>query len=276
VVIAGDFNVDATDANRGGVKSSVDLFLRDGVCPKGYTDTITGELLCTKKSKKQPFGGFADAYEQAYGETEPPCTVVYPTLYPRLLASDGSKAMSKAAHACVVRMFNAFAAIGGGGRAMGGGGRAGTAMPEAGTAMPEAGILEWTNVTRKGAGLRQYFRDCIDARVAAGGQRELTLDEFLASYQASLDGGKPWEFAHDLWVSDCAEGCLPRMADLPTALGEPFCARFDRIWYTAGFAVLAVLAPRTEAEVHQNEPLPNTWSASDHLMLGATLELVPR
>ena len=86
--------------------------------------------------------------------------------------------------------------------------------------------------------------------------------------------GKPWEVAHDLWSTECAEGVLPPVAELPEGLGAPFCARFDRIWHTAeGLRATAVLAPRSEAEESANEPLPNGWSASDHLLVGATLEL---
>jgi hypothetical protein len=106
-----------------------------------------------------------------------------------------------------------------------------------------------------------------------GGQQGLTEEDFIDVYRSVIvQEGKPWSAAYDLWLTSCETGCLPpknRLCDL----GEPFKARYDRIWVsTQTLCVTAVRAVRSEEQHRVDEPLPNSWSASDHLPLAATIE----
>ena len=57
-------------------------------------------------------------------------------------------------------------------------------------------------------------------------------------------------------------------------LGPPFEARYDRVWFTTNTLHLAaVKEPRSAGQAATNEPLPNSWSASDHLPLVVEIEL---
>ena len=268
VVIVGDFNSDASPSI-GAAASSLDLFLRQGACPKGFVDPATAALLCRKKPKKQPFGAFLDAYEECFCSSKeagspPPPSVVYPHLYARFLEPSASSSrteeepsvstMSAALVASLTRMFARYG---------GGEGR-----------LSRSGVEAWDAVTRVGAPAPKGAASAIMDRKRAEGQaEELTLSEFLRIYQSCLDDGKPWEVAHDVWATGDEAGCLPPIDELPAALGAPYCARFDRIWHNAGLRTVAVLRPRTEDEAVANEPLPNAWSPSDHLMLGASFAL---
>jgi hypothetical protein len=107
----------------------------------------------------------------------------------------------------------------------------------------------------------------------------LSFADFTAVYQQTLDEGKPWSVAYDLWLLHCEEGCLPPLAAgtdaVRAALAPLFTARFDRIMFTpASLALRCVREPRTPAQVAAAEPLPNAWSASDHLPIAAVFKLL--
>jgi endonuclease/exonuclease/phosphatase family metal-dependent hydrolase len=291
VVIVGDFNSDAApwreDAAAAPPASSLDQFLRTGVVAKGVADPTTGELLCTKRPKMHVLGAFRDAYEEGYRcaasapSSSPPPTVVYPDLYSKLRVAGlvaGATAgappqwdtrLSAALTASLARMFEGF---GGGVRSESGGGE---------RVLSRAGVSAWDAATRVGAPAPKGAATVImERKQAAGGVAELSFEEFVGIYRQCLDGGKPWEVAHDLWATRSEAGCLPPVAALPSALGAPFAARFDRVWFnnnnageSGGLRVVAVLATRTDAQTKRNEPLPNAWSASDHLMIGASFAL---
>jgi hypothetical protein len=56
--------------------NAIDLLLEKGEVPKGFMDLSTRCILCKAKSKKHPFGPFADAYKIA--SANPPATLVVP------------------------------------------------------------------------------------------------------------------------------------------------------------------------------------------------------
>ena len=255
MVVCGDFNSESTAAG----PNAIDLLLEREEVPKGFIDPATGKPLCSKKPKKQCFGPFVDAYKQAYGDVNPPATLVVPQLFPRMVANERDFALTTELAAAVGKMFVMFA------------------DKDGGKFMSRSAVDKWlvciNGRTDRGSEMRAAMK-LLEARESVEGTIGLALQDFIEVYRGVLRDGKPWSVAYDLWATGCEAACLPRKDNLQE-LGDPFTARYDRIWFSAStLQVGAVRAVRAKSRDSIDEALPNSWSASDHLPLAATIELV--
>lgn len=237
LVMAGDFN-----SNPEG--TAVEQLLREGEVSPSFREARYGDLELSSKVKKQPFGPFEDAYEQAYGRGAAPLTLLLPDRQGLLLDEQGE--LRPALEEAFRALFRRFS---------------GTS-----DRMDRAAVDRWiTTINRRPGRGSEWTK----ARVLfqERGTEQLTEDDLVGIYRAELREGKPWGVLHDLHAC----GAMPEMRP-PGVFG----GRFDQIHYTARTLSLAAVREPLGEELRervwgQRETLPNAWHPSDHLPVGATL-----
>jgi len=260
VVFCGDLNTD--DELEG--RSAVDCLLTEGIVEKGFVDPFYPNLgAITSKTRRQSCGEFMDAYRMAFEEA--PATLLAPLFEDRLFHGSSRSELTPELLASLERMFARYARPSGG--------NVGTAAGTTALLLDEAGVERWLLDINRELGRGSEYR-AAKAALEGSTERRLTMQDFIKIYQAELDAGKLWGVAHDLWATSCAEGCLP---DDAAELGT-FRARFDRIYFTPATLELQAVRHPSKSSAGQpvprsSAPLPNEWSGSDHLPIGATLAL---
>ena len=288
IVVCGDFN----SQGKSGVR---ELLMRGEVLPtfresgdpteglQGFTGAESREEV-TSKAKRQSFGLFADAAEEAYrasaaegagtGQTITTTGAIPPTIVASELMSvmvdytSGDGRPSAALTAKVDEMFDAISSDGS------------TFTPE-----EEARWLTMINqATTRGSEMRKakalreerQARECGSAESAGGGGASggarLHREDFHAVYADELAQGKYWGVEHDLRVVTGT--------GLASPTEPPFTATFDYLYYTQGAMKMASMLPALTTEQYEEilKPggsiLPNEWFPSDHLPVAAALEFV--
>ena len=270
VVVCGDFN----SQGRSGVR---ELLMAGEVLPafresgdptedvQGFSGEISREEV-TSKAKKQPFGPFADASDEAYkpdGSPPRPPTIVAAELMGVMVdRSVGDGKPSAALRAKLDAMFDALSTDG-----------ATLSVDE------EAKWLMLINKAttrgsemRKAKELRERRAGSVEGGGGGGADARLHREDFYDVYADELAQGKYWGVEHDIRVV-VGEG-------LATPTEPPFTATFDYLYYSSYALRLKSMLPALTAEQYSEllKPggsiLPNAWFPSDHLPVAAALEFV--
>jgi hypothetical protein len=232
LVLAGDFNSDPEG-------TAVEQLLREGVVEPGFREAAFGDQPLTSKPRRQPFGPFADAYEQAYGRGQSPATLLLPDRYGVFLDERG--ALQPAIEGAIGEIFRRFA----GGHPV----------------MDRAAVDRWITVINRRPGRGSEWTKAQRVFQERGAE-QLSATDLMGIYLAELAEGKGWGVLHDLYAC----GVAPRLS-----LGV-FAGRFDQIHFTA-LGLEAVREPIGAARLRdvyeRGETLPNGWHPSDHAPVGA-------
>ena len=248
VIVAGDFNSQGATAVR-------ELLVHNAVAPDfresgDPTERHQAETAVTSKAKRHVLSPFADAYALAFGEAVPP-TLVCRKLDAHMVDLETGELLPEC-EAQIRRMFDALSSDGG-------------------QSMNRADVESWLVLVNKKLGRGSEFRAAealLQAKSDAGKIESLTFSDFRSIYAAEMSEGKWWGVEHDLTAVNGS--------GLAVADEDPFTARFDQIYFTAGpLTCTHVRTPLSHelqgklySEPHSN--LPNAWHPSDHLPLLAS------
>ena len=271
IVVCGDFNSDDGEFPAVEVSAITDL-LKKGATGKNFTEL--GEIV-TKKGKKQGFGQFYDAYEEAFNDTMPPPTLILPSLIPRFIADGGncggdeaaivslrkdSVQMTQGLRNAVDTLFEHYA----------GGAEKGE--------MTRESVEKWLVDINGEVGRGSEYRSAMEfmkKNLSEGLGDVLSKEDMQQVYLRELEGSKFWGVAYDLrkvlGESKVLRGVLPdyyiesRRPNSDETGAQQFSAnfftaRFDKILF-CGLRLVAVM----ETVGGGGDCLPNGIEPSDHL-----------
>ena len=247
VVICGDFNEDG--------ETGVKKLLTAGLVPAGFScEGIT----LTTKDKKQELGAFTDAHSAAYAAANRPRppTLISANLDNHFLEPGPVVDDSAGAPAPVPTgklldaLLKAWNMLVGNKEQL----------------MSREQMEEWLIKINGQLGRGSEFRaaqGALDKKKEAGLEEALAFEDFVEVYMDELRQGKFWGVHHDLQQ---ALACPVQAA----GEGPAFQVVYDYIYSSPQLIVEAVREELTDDElaraVKGDDPLPNAWQPSDHVM----------
>jgi mRNA deadenylase 3'-5' endonuclease subunit Ccr4 len=253
VLLCGDFNEQGETAVR--------KLLVEGVVPAGFE---ADGVAITAKAKKQELGTFKDVHSDMYeaAARARPATLICPSLDEHFLEapSGGAGGAEQAAPtaALLAALRKAFDALTGGK-----------------DVMDRADMEEWLKTINGQLGRGSEFRNSeavLQRRREAGEAEVITFEDFSGMYVSELREGKFWGVHHDLQQAlDCpVEGA---------GVGPSFSAIYDYIYAGPGLRVQCVREELSADDLSRalkgDDPLPNAWQPSDHVMQSAAFHFMP-
>ena len=254
VILCGDFNEECKD-------SAVQKLLCEGLVP---ADFAVDGVVITSKAKKQELGSFKDVHSGMYESVESarPPTLICPNLDEHFLgpaANQGEQAATTTVPTpkLLAALRKAFDALAGGS-----------------DSMDRSGIEEWLKRINGELGRGTEFRNsaaALEKKKEAGQEEVLTFEDFTALYMSELGEGKFWGVHHDLQQAlDCpVEGA---------GEGPSFRAVYDYIYSSPDLEIACVREELSADELARalkgDDPLPNAWQPSDHVMQSAAFKFM--
>ncbi|GMI17051.1 hypothetical protein TrLO_g9626 [Triparma laevis f. longispina] len=255
-IVCGDFNSD----NEG---SATQKLLKDGIMEAGF---IENGVVISNKNKKQTVGKFLDSYVLAYGDTEPPPTLVAPKLIEYFVAGveEGQEGLLLT-HELVTVLTEVFKFY--------------AASEELVKAEVDVFLTDINLSTERGSEMRFAYKILEE-------KGSMSVSDFIDLYRAEIKGGKFWGVAHDLVIfaekfgieKELLDTVLPQFYHRKVAFDveavkdkDLFKARFDYVFHTQDS--LELLGVRGLEEGSGGKPMPNRIDPSDHHYLVGEFEI---
>jgi len=244
VVLCGDFNEEGDTA--------VKKLLCEGLVPADFT--VDG-VVVTTKVKKQELGAFKNVHAEMYevaASSRPP-TLICPNLDEHFISpADQAGAPAAPTPKLSAALRKAF-----------------DALTSGKDVMDRFAIEEWLKRINGELGRGTEFRNSLAAlekKKEAGEEEVLSFEDFTALYMSELNEGKFWGVHHDLQQAlDCP---VPGAGE-----GPSFRAVYDYIYSSPDLEIACVREELSADELSRalkgDDPLPNAWQPSDHVMQSA-------
>mmetsp|Transcript_26854 Transcript_26854/g.38543 ORF Transcript_26854/g.38543 Transcript_26854/m.38543 type:complete len:467 (+) Transcript_26854:267-1667(+) len=249
VIICGDFNEEGDTA--------VNKLLCEGLVPAGCSDKYC--RVVTTKLKKQELGLFRDAHDILYstmnaGLKRPP-TLICPNLVEHFVLEEATEPLDGGATQLIPtpKLVKALK-------------KAWEALTHGRNVMKHEEMKEWLVKINVQLGRGSEYRNALavlEEKRRAGEAEVLTFDDYLGLYVRELHDGKFWGVDHD----------LRQRLDCPVdgaGEGQSFHAVYDYIYYNPGLKLEAIREELSKDELslalEGDDPLPNAWQPSDHVM----------